>query len=367
MKLCIVYNFAAHYRQSIFKLIDDTFDCTWLFGKANQDIRKMDYSIFKASITEVDTRRFAGLTFQKKVLGLLRKHDIFLMLGDSRCVSTWLFLLFSKFTPRKKVYLWSHGIYGKESKMEMLFKKFIFKLADGVFLYNNYARELMLKKGFKADKLFVIYNSLDYDQQLKIRHRIRPSDIYKEHYENDYPNLIFIGRLTKIKKLEILLEAVSVLKKRGVFFNVTFVGDGSERKTLERKAEELGIDGSIWFYGACYDEMANAELIYNADLCVAPGNVGLTAIHSMVFGTPVMTHNEFKWQMPEFEAIVPSRTGDFFEYGSIISLVEKIEEWFGGNGIFRDQIREECYKEIDDHWTPQYQIEVLKKNILFNE
>ena len=71
--------------------------------------------------------------------------------------------------------------------------------------------------------------------------------------------------------------------------------------------------------------------------------------------------------MPEFEAIVPSRTGDFFEYGSIVSLVEKIEEWFGDNGISRDRIREECYKEIDNHWTPQYQIEVLKKNILFNE
>lgn len=66
MKLCIVYNFAAHYRQSIFKLIDDTFDCTWLFGKANQDIRKMDYSIFKASITEVDTRRLQALHFRRK-------------------------------------------------------------------------------------------------------------------------------------------------------------------------------------------------------------------------------------------------------------------------------------------------------------
>lgn len=41
------------------------------------------------------------------------------------------------------------------------------------------------------------------------------------------------------------------------------------------------VDKNVWFYGSCYDEQTNAELIYNADMCVAPGNVGLTAIHAM--------------------------------------------------------------------------------------
>lgn len=71
------------------------------------------------------------------------------------------------------------------------------------------------------------------------------------------------------------------------------------------------VDKNVWFYGSCYDEQTNAELIYNADMCVAPGNVGLTAIHAMTFGCPVITHSDFKWQMPEFEAIHPGKTGDF--------------------------------------------------------
>lgn len=367
MKLCIIYNFAAHYRQSIFKLIDNTFDCVWYFGKANQDIKKMDYSVFKGLITEVETKRFAGLTYQKKILGLLGKYNRFLMLGDSRSVSTWMFLLFSKFIPRKKVFLWSHGIYGKESKTEMLLKKIVFGLADGIFLYNNHARELMIKKGFKADKLFVIHNSLDYDRQLEIRNQIEPSDIYKKHFSNKNPNIIFIGRLTKVKKLDMLLEAVKLLKEKDKLFNVTFIGDGVERETLELKVKKLGLENVVWFYGACYDEWTNADLVYNADLCVAPGNVGLTAIHTMVFGTPVITHNDLKWQMPEFEAITPLQTGNFFEYGSVASLTEKIEEWFNINGIRRDYIRQECYKEIDHNWTPQFQIEVLKKNIGLHE
>lgn len=289
------------------------------------------------------------------------------MLGDSRSISTWLFLLFSKFCPGKKVYLWSHGIYGKESMIEIRLKKVVLNLADGIFLYNNYARELMIRKGFRCDKLFVIYNSLNYTRQLEIRHRIIPSNIFIEHFGNKNHNIIFIGRLTKAKKLEMLLEAVSILKERNFAFNVTLIGDGSERTFLELRASELGIKTSVWFYGACYDEMTNAELIYNADLCVAPGNVGLTAMHTMVFGTPVITHNDFKWQMPEFEAITPFKTGNYFECGNSGSLAEKIEEWFKVNGASRDRIREECYKEIDNHWTPEFQIEVLKRNIIFNE
>ncbi|WP_320914073.1 glycosyltransferase [Butyricimonas paravirosa] len=363
MKLCIIYNFAAHYRQNIFRLMDDSFDCEWYFGKNNQDIVKMDYSVLKGSITEVDTVRFAGLTFQRKILKLLGEYDRFLMLGDSRSVSTWLFLLFSKFYPRKKVYLWSHGIYGKESKIEMFLKTFIFKLADGIFLYNNYARKLMIKNGFEANKLFVIHNSLNHNEQLQIRGKLKISDVYKAHFGNENPNIVFLGRLTKVKKLDMLLEAIRILKEKGNSFNVTFIGDGVDQEFLKLKVNDWNLEYNVWFYGACYDEWTIANLIYNADLCVAPGNVGLTAIHTMVFGTPVITHNNFERQMPEFEAIIPFKTGNFFDYGNVYSLVEKIEEWFRFNNVHRHDIIEECYKEIDNYWTPEFQIEVLKKHI----
>ena len=359
MNLCIIYNFAAHYRQGIFKLMDNTFDCVWYFGKTNQDIKKMDYSIFKGAITELDTKRLGGLTFQQGVLSLLGKYDRFLMLGDSRSVSTWLFLICSKFMPRKKVYLWSHGFYGKESWLEDLVKKAIFKLADGIFLYNNYARDMMLKKGFNVSKLFVIHNSLNYDEQLSIRKNIIPSNIYREHFRNNNPILIFIGRLTKVKKLDLLLDAVKLLSKQGKNYNVVFVGDGVERQSLEKKTKELALENSVWFYGACYDEKTNAELIYNADLCVAPGNVGLTAMHTMVFGTPVLTHNDFKWQMPEFEAIIPNKTGDFFLRDNVDDLAAKIKYWFDVVGSDRDAVRKACFDEIDTSWNPQFQLEVL--------
>lgn len=316
MKLCLVYNSAPLYRASIFSLIDKNFQCDYLFGEAMGDIKQMDTDILQGNVTKVsNVYFFHRLYFQPKVLNLLTKsYDAYLMQGETRCVSTWLFCILKRlFFPKKKVYFWSHGWYGKETRIEKLIKKAFFRLPNGgIFPYGDYARNLMIKEGFNGEKLFTIHNSLDHDRQVEIRKKLKPSDLYEKRFGNRFPNLIFIGRLTKVKHLDMALNAVAILKAKGADYNLTFVGDGEERSYLESLCKDLGLSDRVWFVGACYDEKENAEYLYSADLCVSPGNVGLTAIHSMMFGTPVVTHDNFAYQMPEFEAIHPGITGDFF-------------------------------------------------------
>ena len=162
-----------------------------------------------------------------------------------------------------------------------------------------------------------------------------------------------------------LIDAVARLNDKDEHYNIAFVGDGVERESLQQQVNRLGISDQVWFYGACYDEKTNAEMIFNADLCVAPGNVGLTAMHTMVFGTPVISHNDFKWQMPEFEAIKPGKTGDFFERNDMQSLARTISKWFTEKKGKREEVRKACYNEIDTNWNPYYQMEIIKKNLIF--
>jgi glycosyltransferase involved in cell wall biosynthesis len=220
----------------------------------------------------------------------------------------------------------------------------------------------MIKEGFDKENLFVIHNSLVYDEQLKVREQLCISDIYKQHFGNELPNLLFIGRLTPVKKLDMILYAVAKNKAKGIEQNITFIGDGEKRDELESLVKELGLEKNVWFYGPCYNEVELGNIIYNADLCVSPGNVGLTAMHSLVFGTPVLTHNYFPLQMPEFEAIKEGETGGYFEYGNIDSLSDKINEWFIVNRD-RNIIRQKCMFEIDNYWTPYFQIDIIKQNL----
>ena len=367
MRLCLIYNYAQHYRSSIFSLIDQEYDCGFVFGEEYLNVKKMDYSLLRGKVTEVPTKRIAaGWLYRPGIQGLLRKdYDCFLMLGESRVLSTWLFCIRARlFYPRKKVYFWSHGWYGKESKAERLLKKVFFRLPQGgVFLYGNYARNLMIKEGFNPDNLFVIHNSLSYEKQLAVRGLLTKMRIYEDHFGNDNPNLLFIGRLTAIKKLDMVIRAISILRERGERYNMTYIGDGDQRKGLEALAKELDMEQNVWFYGPCYDEKELSGIIYNADLCVSPGNVGLTAMHSMVFGTPVLTHNDFSHQMPEFEAIREGVTGAFFKVDDLESLADSISKWFSEKKESRALVRQACMKEIDENWTPQFQMEVLREHL----
>ena len=363
MKLCLIYNYAQHYRTSIFKLIDKEFDCDFVFGDSMGDVKKMDYSLLKGNVKEVHNKQFTHCYFQRNVLELIRKkYDRYIMLGDTRCISTWIFLFLSKLYSKKKVYLWTHGWYGKESHIERIIKKWFFKMADGIFLYGNYARELMIKEGFNKDKLFVIHNSLAYDEQLATRKKLKKGSIYVDHFHNNNNNLIFIGRLTEIKKLDMILYAMSKCKENENHYNLTLIGDGEKKEELKALTKRLNLEENVWFYGPCYNEVELGNLIYNADLCVSPGNVGLTAMHSLVFGTPVLTPNNFPYQMPEFESIKVGTTGNYFKFNDINSLTLKIDQWFSSNND-REYTRKKCMEEIDNYWTPYYQIEVLKKNI----
>ncbi len=364
MKICQIYNSAAHYRESIFTLIDREFDCDYVFGESLGDIKQMDTSKFRGNVTKVKNLFLGkGFYWQPGVQSFLNnKYDAYLMLGDTHCLSTLLFCIRAKLTGRSnRIYFWTHGWYGKESRMERWLKKWFFSMAGGgIFLYGNYAKELMIKEGIDAEKLHVIHNSLAYEHQMIIRQHLNPENVYLRHFANNAPNLMFVGRLTMEKKLDMVLRCMAQLKHQGNEFNLTLIGDGVMRKDLEQLAEELGLQQNLWFYGACYDEQMLGQLIYNADLCVSPGNVGLTAMHAMMFGTPVLTHDDYSYQMPEFEAIHDGITGTFFHRDDIQSLAGAIIRWIGDKADKREEVRQACFHEIDTQWTPQFQIDVLK-------
>lgn len=365
MKVCQIFNCAPHYRQSIFSAIDNNFKCDFYIGEVSNGIKELDYSCFNNRVYKVSLiKLLGGFTYMKGIpsLAFKREYDKYLVIGETHNVSIWLLGLYLRiFRPKIKLYFWTHGWYGKETKFERFLKYIFFHLPQGgIFLYGNYARNLMIKEGFNSNKLYVIHNSLSYEIQMKIRETISISELYHNHFGNTFPTLIFVGRLTKEKRLEMVFKAMKICKEKGLDLNFILIGKGIE-DYLKTEAEIQGIENNVWFYGPCYDENELGKLISNADLCVSPGFVGLTAIHSMTYGTPVISHDDFPRQAPEFEAIKEGITGTFFSYGDSNSLANQIYAWIQNNKNRRDVVRKNCYEEIDTQWNPVFQINVIKK------
>lgn len=365
-RVCMFFNDLALYRKAIYKKLDEVYDCEWYIQDVDTGVKEFDRSELK-SVHVLHVKEMGRFYLVKGLLSLLKKDfDIYFVLGETGNITLFFFCLFKRiFYSKKRVYFWTHGFYGKENRILLeLWKKPLFHLADGVFTYGEYAKEIMVKEGFNANNIYPIHNSLSYDEQLMLRNSLAASNIYKEHFGIEAPVLIMIGRLNIRKHLDMLLYAISNLKKKNEHYNVVLIGDGEDRAKLEKIVAEEGLDDHVWFYGACYDEKTNAELLYNADMCVVPGDIGLTAIHSLMFGVPAITHNCFKYQGPEFEAIKPGITGDFYEYGNIESLSATIHRWFSNHSSNRVKVRLDCYSEIDNFWTPYYQMEIIDKHLL---
>ncbi len=368
-KICCIFNYAPHYREAIFKKIDEVFNCDFYFGNTiNSPLEKINYKLLKGFKKELKNINLTKTyKWQLGILKIiLKKYDIYIITGDISYISNWLLILYCNLF-RKKIFLWCHGL---KSKPVNLIQRKISKLFYGskmseLLLYGNYSREIMLREGFDHKKLHVIYNSLDYEKQVKFRNWVSKSKLnpFKDYFKNDDPVLIYIGRLQKEKKLEIILEAQKKLQNQRINTNTVFIGDGEMKNILNNIAQRYDLLSRVWFYGSCYSEEVISSMIYNATLTISPGNVGLTAIHSLVYGTPVITHSNFLKQMPEFEAIIEKQTGLFFQENNINDLVNKIIYWLNFSEKNRESIRKNCYNIIDTLYNPNYQIKLLKSII----
>lgn len=363
-KMCLITNIAPHYRLPIFQEMNGQMNCEFYVGDhVRTPIKSIDenkLSGYKATLHNI----FIGSFYWQhhSVQLIFKPYQYYILDGEPYCVSSWVILLLARFTGKKTI-AWTHGWYGKEGFIKRLIKKTFYSLFNKLMIYSEYSIKLMEKQGFSSDKLFCIANSLDTDKELNIRRNLKETDIYTKHFGNENPTIIYCGRIQKRKKLELILESIKLLNSQNYTINAVFVGKDIDNLHLEELSKLIGCPNQVWFYGPCYDDNILGELFYNANLCVSPGNVGLTAIHSLTFGCPVVTHNNFAYQMPEFESIIPNMTGDFFQQDDIKDLAEKIRKWTSLTIEERCQIRKNAYKEIDMKWNIHHQIEVMKNII----
>lgn len=369
-RVCFILNIAPLYRRAIFNILDHNNDIDFFFMSGNisydidalMDLREL--SGYKGTLKNIYKSK--KLIWQRGVFkALWRGYDAFILTGNPGIRSNWIFMLLARLMG-KKVYLWSHGMYGNEKMIQLMINKTYMRLSSGLFLYGNYAINLLLKEGFKSNKMTVVYNSLDYYNQKKERRKYVNAGFMRNYFGNDFPVIAFVGRLTKQKSLNTLVDAVGILKASDCDVNIIFVGSGECEAELKQRVIEACIDDRVWFYGECYDEQMIATVFQNSSLCVSPGNVGLTAIHALSYGIPVITHNRFKQQMPEAESVKRGVNGDFFKYGDPVDLAESIERWvkITGDKNKSESLRERCYKIVDEVYNPQNQNNIFTSRLL---
>lgn len=361
-KTCCIFNYGPHYRDAIYSKIDKELNYDMYFGhKVPGRIKKIDVSTYTNYKKDLKNVFIKNLYWQRGAIRIVFKpYTNYIMDGELSGVTTWIVMILAKLSG-KKVYLWSHGWYERDGKVKSFFRKLFFGLSHKVLLYSDYAKQLMINHGFNEEKLVGIYNSLDYDTQKKVRDKLTYTDVFSKKFANNYPTLCYVGRIQKWKRLDLLVDAMVQLKKEGLPLNLVIIGAETEDTGISEYIIKNNLSYHVWMYGETYNEEEIGNLIFNSTICVSPGNVGLTAIHSLMYGTPLITHSDYRFQGPEFEAIKEGITGAFFKRNDSQDLALKIRKWLLIHPESNKILREKCYKIVDEKYNPYYQIDVLKK------
>lgn len=146
---------------------------------------------------------------------------------------------------------------------------------DRVVSVSSDSTELARAQGIAPRRLLTVPNGIDL-----------ASLPFREHRANG--PVVFVGRLSPEKNVDILLHAIALLRERGSNPSVILAGDGPERARLESLRATLRLTDNVHFIGAISDVPA---LLNSAGILVLPSRsegISLALLEAMACGVPVL-------------------------------------------------------------------------------
>ena len=306
-----------------------------------------------------------GVVVQPGIIlaALSPRYDVLVMHGVVWWPFTWPAVILARLTG-KRVYYWGHGWTAPERGLRGAIRALYNRLPHGLMFYGHYAKIIEMMHGTPPERVHVIYNSLDYPAQKAARDAVTHDMLAQMRCEvmgtDVRPIAACVSRLIHVRRLDLLIDAAASLKAQGREIDLLLVGDGPERAALEAHAKARGVRAV--FYGACYDEAVIAKLVMMSNVMVAPGKVGLTAMTSLACGIPVVTHDNEANQMPEWEAVIPGKTGSLFADGDAEDLARAIGRWTATPWP-DPSVRRDCIEIIERFWNPANQRRCIERAI----
>jgi glycosyltransferase involved in cell wall biosynthesis len=363
-KISVIYHHFPHYRAPVMRALALSSQNNYEFFGGMEDYHGI--KVFKGDdlvkinpINFIKDERTGRIDFSGFEMGVTNDFDASIIIGNPNMIGAWRAARMARKNGLKTAF-WTHGWLKKENWIKSKFRNFFYNRADLILTYGERAKQLGIESGFDGHRIVPIWNSLDWDAQSLLFEKYKNVDKaeLRSRFDMpiDIPVILTISRVTDLCRYDWLVEAVSELRKKGVAAEVWMIGDGPSLSSLKLQADLLGVP--LHSTGAIYDEEIIAQQIMAADVIASPGKVGLTAIHALAYGTPVVTHNALNLQMPEVEAISEGVSGVFFDFyapGSLVTALSKA--LMSSKNTF--EIRRLCRASLEGRFTPNDQVRII--------
>ena len=258
----------THYRKAFFVILSRLSDCEFTISADSRHNSSSLKNLSDGELADIRFRQSSFKTFnlpktgqvlwQPRFLAMVwrERPDVVIAEGNPYSLTAWVLGPVTR-ALNIPLLLWTHGLVEDERGAKWKIRRILYRLADGLLLYGDRAKEMLINRGFSEDRLHVVYNSLDFDEQRRVADTLTPDKCEAFRVSlgmKDGDRLaVFTGRLQPRKQLEMLVEAAARLFEDGKRMHVVFIGEGSARQVLASQAQSLGIDDLVHFLGARYE------------------------------------------------------------------------------------------------------------------
>lgn len=175
--------------------------------------------------------------------------------------SATLIILLSKWLSFSNVkIIASHHNYNNIDVQSYIDRKLIWHIYNQchkVIAISDGIHELLNQNHVKKDKLVKINNPVDFARIKSM------SESFVPFTDSAFDYILFVGRLSKVKNLELLIRSFYKLRAN-INLKLVIIGEGPEYDSLKSLCQELGLHESVIFLGALenpYPYIKHANII----------------------------------------------------------------------------------------------------------
>jgi glycosyltransferase involved in cell wall biosynthesis len=177
---------------------------------------------------------------------------------------------------RPPLILWGHR--HSLNPVANVIRYWVMRSADAHLLYGDEDVLEVLLHGIPRETVFVAPNT-QY-----VSNSQDTSGVEGKH------RLIFVGRLQRIKRVHVLIDAFAeALPSIGKDIVLSVVGNGFEEERLKAQAQSLGLGDRTQFHGEVRSDHDLLPLFRESIAYFTPGAVGLGVLHAFAYGVTGVT------------------------------------------------------------------------------
>lgn len=196
------------------------------------------------------------------------------------------------------------------NSIERINEKYALSTIPNIIVTSPHSKDVIRK--MTHSNIYVIPNGIDFDEIQKVRAEDRLK----------HPAILFVGGLGKVKGIDVLLNAVPIIRKKIPNLHIYIAGSGSEEGNLKKLVKALNIEENVTFWGFISGDEKYAYY-KSADIYVQPSRYetfGVVLLEAMACGKPVVASKVGGIPF----VVEDGKTGLLFESENVDELAEKI-------------------------------------------